>query len=966
MAVPIRYLHLSDFHVGKDRYAERKMFRKILSHVQEKKDQDWIPDLIFITGDIANRGQAEEYETFTYEFLAELYNTLGNWEGVIFAVPGNHDVDRSELEFLAREELCRSRSQVFESTASGLQKRQKALLPGIKAYSIHAESDAPNQWIDSLAGTFHQIFTIREQQIGIVGMNTAWLSKDDQDERNLTPGVELVKEALQQIETCQVRIVLGHHPIDWFVKEDGDRIRQAFGRCGVLYLHGHLHEACARAEENSAGKGFLNIQAGAAFQARDDDPRDWKNGLLWGEVDLEQQQLRLQPRHWSARHEGWVLSSEAFHPDRELGNGWWKFSLPSVQSAAAHSKRRTSSSPFPKIKPPNGWNLENEASLASRRAGLEKTGLSDQEALQYFDGGTPGWRIALSQVIDRRAIVQDLYNLLIAGQGQGKPTVVLLLGAGGEGKSTAVIQTIIDLITTDSTWQVLWRHDSEVGLSIQDITTLPQDGRKWLIASDDADSIATDVFETVKALHKKERDDIQFLLTCRDTDWIASEQEVKIPRDWISVSNLQRQYISGLSDQDATVVIRAWQRLGDRGLGDLAGKTEAEAVRLLVDSARTEATIAEGAFFGAMLRMRLGDRLKDHLRVVLNRFATREFVGGETLLKAFAYIAAMHSEQLMFLSKSVLCEALGCDRKTLQAKGLSPLGREAAATQAGPFVFTRHRTIAQVAIDILAQEMGEDIDELFVELCRAAIRAKNQNVHSVPELRKWDYIMPEHFAEQGKGYLAIQIVKEMLNLDPQNSRRLVTLGKFYRDSDNPEEAVQLFRDWSQPVNDNRSFLTEWGFAEAKVNGFALAVYLQALALADQGFSRRIDNKNARRGLSTLGLTLREAYTAYNQQAFVEGVVAVACLGMCVRDLADRQNYDSFNQYLQFGRSKGIASMNSTIALQKFERAIHAAYELCDEIDRFGDRVPAFEDLTFKGLRDLISHAVDRDQRLRNN
>jgi len=35
----IRWLHLSDFHVGKDDYAQRKIFEQILQHVGERRSK---------------------------------------------------------------------------------------------------------------------------------------------------------------------------------------------------------------------------------------------------------------------------------------------------------------------------------------------------------------------------------------------------------------------------------------------------------------------------------------------------------------------------------------------------------------------------------------------------------------------------------------------------------------------------------------------------------------------------------------------------------------------------------------------------------------------------------------------------------------------------------------------------------------------------------------------------------------
>jgi len=360
MASPIRYLHLSDFHVGKDDYSQRKIFDVILHHVKERQVDGWVPDLLFITGDIANRGQIGEYNTFNHEFLAKLQAILGDsWLGRVFAVPGNHDVDQYHLKFLAREDMWAQDAKVFDATTESQMTRQNFLLRGIQSFMEKDESHAPKSWLDTPNGTFTQVVDIRGVSLGIIGINTAWLSKDNRDKGNLTPGFNLIQDALERLPDCAVRIVLGHHPLDWFLEKDANRIRQIFGKYGILYLHGHLHCARARGEANSAGRPFLSIQAGAAFQARDDEL--WRNGLLWGELDLEQQKLRLQPRHWSADHDGWVMSSDAFSPEREAQDGkWWEFALPITSQSSQQNSTRTSQSEVTQITFSEGFNHRNK------------------------------------------------------------------------------------------------------------------------------------------------------------------------------------------------------------------------------------------------------------------------------------------------------------------------------------------------------------------------------------------------------------------------------------------------------------------------------------------------------------------------------------------------------------------------------------------------------------------------------
>ena len=54
------------------------MFDYILTHVRNRKLEGFVPDLLFITGDLANKGLASEYETFWLEFVSPLQDEIGD------------------------------------------------------------------------------------------------------------------------------------------------------------------------------------------------------------------------------------------------------------------------------------------------------------------------------------------------------------------------------------------------------------------------------------------------------------------------------------------------------------------------------------------------------------------------------------------------------------------------------------------------------------------------------------------------------------------------------------------------------------------------------------------------------------------------------------------------------------------------------------------------------------------------
>nr|VFK41119.1 MAG: Tetratricopeptide repeat-containing protein [Candidatus Kentron sp. SD]VFK46907.1 MAG: Tetratricopeptide repeat-containing protein [Candidatus Kentron sp. SD] len=76
-----------------------------------------------------------------------------------------------------------------------------------------------------------------------------------------------------------------------------------------------------------AGLPFLTLQSGAGFQAREDEK--WVNRLLWAELDIENQQLALEPRQWNKTNQEWVLDGAAF-PEayRQPDAARWVFPLP--------------------------------------------------------------------------------------------------------------------------------------------------------------------------------------------------------------------------------------------------------------------------------------------------------------------------------------------------------------------------------------------------------------------------------------------------------------------------------------------------------------------------------------------------------------------------------------------------------------------------------------------------------------
>jgi predicted phosphodiesterase len=150
----IRWLHLSDFHVGMDGYGQRKLFGEICDHLKERVALGNTPDFVVLTGDLANRGLASEYMEFFDHFVVPMLDSLGtSFKGDIFAVPGNHDVERTRAPFFSREDVLSEPHSVFDPTKDGQKAREQFALR-FKNYSDKDFTSVPARWIESENGMF--------------------------------------------------------------------------------------------------------------------------------------------------------------------------------------------------------------------------------------------------------------------------------------------------------------------------------------------------------------------------------------------------------------------------------------------------------------------------------------------------------------------------------------------------------------------------------------------------------------------------------------------------------------------------------------------------------------------------------------------------------------------------------------------------------------------------------------------
>ncbi len=932
----VRWLHLSDFHVGKDNYGQRRLFKHLLDHIQARVEDGQVPDMIFITGDIANKGKKDEYEEFNDNFFVPLYDMLPpDSQERIFLVPGNHDVDRAQARAAQTYDVL-LRIPEFLDPGEGGQFERKTILPRFRAFTEHDYTNLEDEhWIESQDGSLSKILQIKGCSFGISCVNTAWLSSSDNDRHQLSLGRHLLEQSLEKIDDCDFKLVLGHHPLDWLLDTELEPMRAILGRNAALYLHGHVHKGRAYYEKG-AGYPFISLQAGACFQAREDEL--WVNRFLWCELDVETRELWIEPLQWARANQEWILDSDAF-PERYRQGDRWVISIPDNPEIPLVS-RKALKPDVESLEIPDGWALVDSVFLASRDVGLEY-----EQALSFFNGREPIWREALAPQIPRRGVVSQLVSALEEARSMEQLCVTLLTGAAGEGKSTALLQAVVDLILSGKNWQVLWHYDTITPLPSEVIVRLPESNGTWLIISDDAEIVAKRTYAVVKELRSQNRKDIQFLLCARDTDWMA--EQVPTSSKWRQYTQYNEFNMRGITEDDAGKIITAWEAYGQEGLQLLDGLERSEAIQRLVDAARSEVGSDEGAFLGAMLQVRWGDEFSKHIEDLLQKLDKQIIPNTDlTLMNAFAYITACHAENIHSLSRILLSGVLGVPQNSLKRWVLGPLGEEAAIATTGKFIYTRHRAIADTTMSILSEQLYDDIDILFIDLVQTALDEYNSGGF-IPSLRDWRYLS-DYFFSQGRDELGIRLAQAACSIAPEDSFLVAKLAQLYRKVGQPEQGVRVFREWSGDSRNNRAFFSEWGAVEGNIDNYGLNVWLLAYSLADQASRTPPNNNDAKICLAGISYAFAELFERYNRDEFSQACGATARLGLSLSLDYNTKNW--LNKSLERAISYGVNDVSLNNAIVGFQNGVLIAWE---QREKELTKIQAATELTFNGLRRLL-------------
>lgn len=329
------WVHVSDIHFGHgdahtkldQSYVARELVNDLLAQFQHGVPK---PGAIFVTGDIGFSGGGQDSSGSTSSEYASATHWLTSLAAAanlkleqVFLVPGNHDVDRNADKDRDTGRLIKSLRSAEKKIASELDNAlshvgDRAKLASRQAnYLKFVEMCAPA----CRALYWHHVISCGPLDLILVGLNTALLAADDEDQGHLALGLTQIPE-LPSVSLGRQRLImlLSHHPLQDGWLEDQRSASAMFAKHGGIQLSGHVHTPDTETKKSGGGSEFLRIVAGAVHGDPGDPQAVTSHGYSIGAIYpgsfAGEILVKVWPRRWSDREKAFRVCSDGV-PDRQ-------------------------------------------------------------------------------------------------------------------------------------------------------------------------------------------------------------------------------------------------------------------------------------------------------------------------------------------------------------------------------------------------------------------------------------------------------------------------------------------------------------------------------------------------------------------------------------------------------------------------------------------------------------------------
>lgn len=351
----IRWLHLSDWHLGQDNLkwkwnnGVKQIVFKDLELLNDLMDGP--VDVIFFTGDLVYKGSPEDYENRLKKELMELYTKLDALGSRPFfiPVPGNHDLQWpgeeynpviQMLKFLhLKDNNCLNSMEIDSPGLAELKGMLSCLNDNFNYFWRGQESEYYScinrafknyeKWFNSFPyptiressrfeynkglfpGDFSAKVPLNGLNLYLTGLNTAFmqLHKGNYHKKLLIhenqfkavcDNAEKHFSAINADPAHNLSLLLTHHPTEWFSLKAEKEFNDAIVRINsnekrfALHLFGHMHAPEYKIEWGQNGQNMKKLQGISLFGMETTDAGDRIHGYTAGIFKQIDSKLKMQ------------------------------------------------------------------------------------------------------------------------------------------------------------------------------------------------------------------------------------------------------------------------------------------------------------------------------------------------------------------------------------------------------------------------------------------------------------------------------------------------------------------------------------------------------------------------------------------------------------------------------------------------------------------------------------------------
>lgn len=208
-------------------------------------------DFIAFTGDLVDKGGSsftsldDAFLEFEIQVIEKLTNELGLPKNRFIIIPGNHDIDR-RADLKSTEMGLRLQLSTIDAINDFLNDEHEFLgsTKRIERYKIFENTlyeDSEQTRVSNLV-TVHN-HQIGDLKVGLACLNSSWRCYDsDEDPKYVLIGEKQVMDAVDKIDSCDIKIALIHHPFEEISQIERRFIRDRILSNFDLILSGHVHK----------------------------------------------------------------------------------------------------------------------------------------------------------------------------------------------------------------------------------------------------------------------------------------------------------------------------------------------------------------------------------------------------------------------------------------------------------------------------------------------------------------------------------------------------------------------------------------------------------------------------------------------------------------------------------------------------------------------------------------------------